>query len=404
MTGRPYRGLYVYPWDLADEGVETVAEAARGAGITTLTVAAAYHAGKFLRPHGRSGKVYFPADGTVYVPPRAERYGEIAPIPAPLLGEFDAFDALARRAPDLGRAAWTVCLHNTALGTRYPHYAVRNAFGDVYPYSLSPAFPAVREYVVALCCDIAEGRDLDAVILETPGYLPYDHGFHHEFAMVPLDPWSKWLLALDFSQGAIEAAGDAGIDAERLAAEARGALERYLASDLAVPDAMAMQWLLADLVADPDWTAFLRWRCDLVTDLVRAIREALPPATSLVVIPTVQRPTAACWLEGSDLAGLARAADALEIPAYMPDAAGVARDLWDVRRRAGDTARLRAILRPDHPDLAGGAETAAAAEALADSGVEGLAFYNWGHVRRPALGRMAAAVAAFERASDGGER
>jgi hypothetical protein len=29
-------------------------------------MAGSYHAGKFLRPHGKSGKVYFPEDGTAY--------------------------------------------------------------------------------------------------------------------------------------------------------------------------------------------------------------------------------------------------------------------------------------------------------------------------------------------------
>ena len=51
----------------------------------------------------------------------------------------------------------------------------------------------------------------------------------------------------------------------------------------------------------------------------------------------------------------------------------------------GHKARLNAILRPTHPDLAGGAETAAAAEALKAAGVEGIAFYNYGHWRLPAL-------------------
>ena len=37
-------------------------------GLETVTIAGSYHAGKFLRPHGKAGKVYFPEDGTAYFP------------------------------------------------------------------------------------------------------------------------------------------------------------------------------------------------------------------------------------------------------------------------------------------------------------------------------------------------
>ena len=100
-------------------------------------------------------------------------------------------------------------------------------------------------------------------------------------------------------------------------------------------------------------------------------------------------------MEGSDLAMLAQAADRLEVCAYEPCAAAVAADLFDVRRRVGPKARLNAILRPTHPDLSGGADTVAAAEALKLAGVEGIALYNYGHWRLPALSRVRGALAAW---------
>ena len=275
----------------------------------------------------------------------------------PWSAEFDAFAELQRAAPDLGRAAWVVCCHNTPLGEQHPEYVSRNAFGDPYVYSLCPAHPAVRDYVVNLCSDLAHGYDLAAIVLETPGWLPYDHGYHHEFAMVPLDPWAKTLLALCFADATRHAAKAADIDADRLQAKARAVLERYFAADVAVPEAIAAEWWQADLVSDPEWAAFLNWRCRQVADLVTDVKAALPAGTTLAVIPTVQRPSAACWLEGSDLGMLAAAADALEIPAYQASAGEVYLDAWDVRRRAGDDAALNFILRPSHPDLANGAET-----------------------------------------------
>ncbi|MFO1046917.1 MAG: hypothetical protein U1E52_03315 [Geminicoccaceae bacterium] len=390
-----YRGIYTYAWDLADEGFETVTTRIRDCGANTVVLASSYHAGKFIRPHGRSSKVYFPQDGTVYFRPRPERYGRVKPQPNDLLRDVDPFAELARVAPDLDRVGWTVCCHNTRLGELHPELVARNCFGDPFLYSLNPADPEVRAYVVAMCRDLAEQHELTALALETPGWLPYDHGYHHEFALLPLNEWLKVLLGLCFAPATLAAAGRAGIDAEPLRRSCAAAVESWLAADLDLDEARARDWLLGDLVADPDWAAFLHWRCRCVAELVAEVRAALPRATELWIIPSVQRPTARGWVEGSDLAMLARAADRLELCAYEPSAAAVVADLFDVRRRVGPEARLNAILRPTYPDLAGGADTVAAAQALKLAGVEGIAFYNYGHWRLPALGRIRDALAAW---------
>jgi hypothetical protein len=391
-----YRGLYAYAWDLAEEGFGAVADRARAAGLDTVTLAAAYHAGKFLRPRGRGGKVFFPEDGTVYFPARPERYGRVRPLPNSLLERLDPFAELVREAPDLGRVGWVVCCHNTALGRLHPDLVSRNCFGDGYVYSLCPAHPEVREYVVALCADLADRHELKALALETPGWLPYDHGYHHEFAMAPLDERARVLLGLCFAPASVEGAAAAGIDAEALRRETCRRLEAWLASDVVLTERRAADALLADLALEPDWGAFVRWRCACVADLVREVRAAVPRGTEVWVIPSVQRPTARGWVEGSDLRLLAGAADRIEVCAYEPSAAEVAADIADARERAGPRARLNAILRPHHPDLAGGAEAAAAARALRAAGCEGVAFYNYGHWRPGALDRVREALAAWD--------
>ena len=211
--------------------------------------------------------------------------------------------------------------------------------------------------------------------------------------MLPLNEWLGVLLGLDFSPATIEAAGRAGIDAGPLRHRAAEATHAWLAADNAIDDERARDWLLGDIVAEPLWAAFLNWRCRCVADLVAEIRAAVPAATEVRVIPSVQRPSARGWVEGSDLAMLAAACDRLEVCAYEPSAAAVAADLFDVRRRVGPAPVLNAIMRPSHPDLAGGSETVAAARALKAAGVQGLAFYNYGHWRLPALDRIREAFA-----------
>jgi uncharacterized protein involved in tolerance to divalent cations len=391
-----YKGIYAYPWDLAGEGLDVTLGRIRESGLNTITLAMSCHAGAFVRPHGQTGEAGAAADGAVWFRVRPERYGHIRPRVHPKVEQFDALAELQRRAPDLGRAAWVVCCHNRPLGEEHPEYLSQNALGDRYPASLCPAHPAVRDYAVNLCADLAHGYDLAAVVLETPGWLPYDHAHHQASAKAPLDRFARTLLSVCFADATRHAARAAGVDADRLQAKARALLERHLAAGLAVPDAQAAEWWSADMVSDPEWAAFLNWRCRQVADLVTAVKSALPAGTGLAVIPSVQQPSAACWREGSDLGMLAGAADALEIPADQASAADLYVEAWDVRHRAGDDAALRFIFGLSHPDRANGAEMLEAARKLKQIGMSGIAFYHYGRLRHASLGPLKAVLAALD--------
>jgi len=173
-------------------------------------------------------------------------------------------------------------------------------------------------------------------------------------------------------------------------------LDGYLESSCEVPPDMAYAWITADLLQDAELLTFLPWRMQCVSALVRQVRALLPKKVALGIIPTVQRPTAANWLEGSNLKELAEAADFLEIPFYEPAASRAIADAWDsVRRVAGDTAKIRAIIRPGPPDLATGKDTNAAIKGLADLGIRNFAFYNWGLLRKYDFIRIGEALKAI---------
>jgi hypothetical protein len=113
----------------------------------------------------------------------------------------------------------------------------------------------------------------------------------------------------------------------------------------------------------------------------------------LAVIPSVARPTGGAWYEGSDLAALARTGDVLELCFYEPGPGRIAADLLDVTRRLGGTDKIRAILRPGHPDLTSAGDVAAAVNLLIEGGVEDISFYNYGHLRQSSLDWIGAALA-----------
>jgi hypothetical protein len=388
-----YRAIYAYPWDLADEGVDAVVREVERLGLDTITIAGSYHAGKFLRPHGRGSRVMFPEDGTVYFRPDAARYGVIAPIVSRLARERDILRETATHMPV---NVWLVLLHNTPLGHRHPQSTVANAFGDRYVYSLCPSAPEVREYAVALCRDVAEHYPVTGLSLETPGFLPYAHGYHHEFAMVKSNRWLDSRLGLCFCDHCVAGATAAGIDATFLRSTTAREIDAYLAGSIDFPDDMAEAFWLSDIATDGTLSRFLTWRCGVVTSLVREIREVVRQDVPLAIIPSVARPTATAWYEGTDLRALAETDGVLiEACFYESSAERIRADSADVCRRVGRADVLRGIIRPGFPDLQRPDEVVASARALRAAGVSGIAFYNYGHLRRHALAGIADAVKAF---------
>ena len=95
-----------YAWDIAEHGVPAISAELGARGINTITLASSYHAGKFIRPRGRAGKVYFPEDGVVYFRHDAKAYGEIRPQPS-VLGTKAATSGRWRKPPVSWRPAFT---------------------------------------------------------------------------------------------------------------------------------------------------------------------------------------------------------------------------------------------------------------------------------------------------------
>lgn len=361
----------------------------RACGLDGATVSAAYHAGKFTVPNG-SRRVVFPEDGTVTFRHDPARYGLLEPLAHSLLDEHDPLAAMARGMPV---TAWTVLMHNSRLGHAHPELCVRNAHGDPILHTLCPTHPEVRAYAVALVSDMAESYDLEAVAVETPGTLPHPHGFHHEFAQVASNPWLDTLLGVSFAPSDIEGASAEGIDADGLRKRVAARVDAYLAANVDVREDVAREWLLADLMGDlHELVPYLRWQAGRVTDLVRDMREAMRGDVSLGIIPTIQRPTAACWREAHDLRGLAKAADFLDMPHYESDPARTRADRFDVRSRTGSTS-LGAILRPAHPDMSGANAIREHVAAVADDALSRLSFYNWGLMRPRDRAALAEALA-----------
>lgn len=374
----PSCGFYAYGWNLPTLDCELGAMA--DMGMRHLTLAASYHAGKFIQPRDANRRVYFPEDGTVYFRARSERYGKLKPQVARLVDEQDVL----RQACDDGRLrcrAWTVLNHNSRLGWAHRDMVVRNAWGDPYPYALCPAHPDVAAYAVALCADLADQHDLESLMLETPGWLTYDHGYHHEFAQLTLDAEASALLGLCFCDHCLAGARGAGIDAAQLGEEVRRRVDARLAGDT------------SEFPENSDLAAFHRWRAGIVTALCADIRANVRRDVEVHAISTCQRPHANAYLEGHDLGALAAVLDGIELPIYQPSTAAAVADFAWADQAIGDVRKRSVILRPGHPDMADKDQLRDSVRHMTQADVQSLSFYNYGLLPAANLGWVAELMA-----------
>src|SRR6185295_16913214 len=98
--------LYAYAWDLMGAAGDRAIAEARAHGIGGITLATAYHAGKFIRPWTEESKVVFPEDSTIYFRPHGN-YGRVKPQVSRVTQQEDVLAKLTARG-DLAVYGWTV--------------------------------------------------------------------------------------------------------------------------------------------------------------------------------------------------------------------------------------------------------------------------------------------------------
>ena len=388
--------MFSYSWDLAENGVAKSVEEFKSLGINTVTLASSYHAGKFLRPTSTVKKVYFPEDGTVYFKSDASKYGEIKPISNSIYGDGQILRELTE-TKGLSVSAWLVLLHNTQLGTKHQDSAVQNAFGDPYVYALCPSAPEARAYAVGLAKDVTESYEVDGISVESIGFPPYEHGFHHEMSFVKPNKWLSQNLGLCFCKYCVAGAEKAGVDAKALKARVAKNIHDYLEGDFDLQTDMAEALWLADVEGDLDLRKFLDFRSQVVTSLAKEIRQSVRKDIEVAIIPSVARPTGGAWYEGTDLKAIAETTGVIEACFYEPSTDRINADLADIKRRTNNTGKIKGILRPAFPDLTSEAAVVDAVAVLWEGGVKDIGFYNYGHIRSQSLNWIKRALAAVNK-------
>jgi hypothetical protein len=292
-----YSGLWMYAWDFADEGVDHVMGWAAESGIQALQVAGAYHAGWFIHPHNPRHRAYMTEDGCIYFHPEMRRYRDtvLKPRVASVCAGVDWMREVGKRLSRHGlkMVSWTVCTHNTRLGLLHPDCTVQNCFGDSYPHALCPSNPNVRNYLTALCGDLANNLPLHAVQLESPGFMGLVHGHHHERDLTVLSPTETSLMDLCFCSSCVQIAQSKHVDIEAVIIAVRTILDGAMRSAPGRPAGHPIS-LEQVHVSIPAFDAFLKMRAEIEDTLTLDIRAAMRPSEAKLFLlgppnATIQR-------------------------------------------------------------------------------------------------------------------
>lgn len=386
------QSIWTYPWDLHDIGRDVALARVAAAGLTSISLATSYHAGRFLQPGNPRRRVYFPEDGTVYyhLDPALWSDAEIAPKQAAIVTtEGDQLDFLVRAREKGGPAvsAWTVCLHNTRLGWRHPGHVMRNCFGDSLRYALCPSSPAARAYVVGMVREITTRYRPDRVELESPNFMGFDHGYHHEKDGLGLLPEDRFLLGLCFCHHCTARAREVCIDIDA----ARRVVADHLAGAFAraLPEARFPDFPDRGRAAFDDHAAlaaFLDWRSEPVTSLIAEIRDAAEPASQILLIDVDD-----AWMGGVEIAKAVRGCDGIVSCAYSLAPEDLAAHVARMRALIGPERRLVAGLQMFHPEIRDATDLAR--RVVAASGAsDGINYYNLGLIPASRLEWIRAAI------------
>lgn len=403
MTEREI-SMWAYPWDLVDTGVGRALDIMRErAGVTGVNVAAIYHAGKFLHVHNPKRKMVFPESGTLYFRPDPSWHGKLRLEP-PVWGvaeQRDVWNELRAEtsARGLELTAWTVCLHNSGMGSRYPDCTVQNIFGDRMITDLCANHPNVREYVVAAIGNIAGDLGVDRVLVESLEYMPFRHGFHHEVIGVPTGPTVELLMSLCFCQHCTRAASAAGVDTEAVSRWVRAVLENHFSDPFRGSPEMGWRELRAS--ADGEIGAYLDMRqnavCGLIDEVAKAVRAGSDARFAILDFGPLYAngPDGRSWESGLDLARAVEIADEVHPTFYFTDLdvhrAKVDEYVGILGRDAPMIAAVRAIL----PQTASKEDLVAQIQPLVDH-VAGLSFYNYGFMALQTLDWIGEAVTTID--------
>jgi hypothetical protein len=166
----------LYPWDLADEGVEVILDNLEElTGCNSVYLIAVMHHEKrpltdFYYPHNPVRKTYYPEDSRAYFRPHESFYGRIKPLTSArdFLGKADWMQTLISAARKRGMKTGVELSHTIVDAERLKgelsDCIQRNIYREPTGWPVVCLNnPEVKAYMSGLCADLITNYDLDYV-------------------------------------------------------------------------------------------------------------------------------------------------------------------------------------------------------------------------------------------------
>lgn len=404
---------FLFATDLVDEGIDVVLDRLQRCHLDGLSMACNYHHSRDVFPHNPVHRVRYMQGGVFFRPVRSKYENlRVQPDVPDWVLEDDPLQNVCSAANRRGVAvrAWTNNMHSTALASANPSCSVQNAFGDHYITSLCPANPDVRAYVCALNSDLAR-YSLDALLVESICYMPFDHGYHHERCLVSISPLAKFLLGLCFCQYCTAAVAGEGVQVERLRAYVIDQLDRHLAGAASDLDSVELSRQRVEQLAGGDLMGMMSARQSVVTSLIREVKEAVAAVSSIPVLvmewsgglrgvgmgmPIGETTTVApdrAWQDGVDLESVSRLCDGVGVLGYVRELKALRLDLQAYRKAIRAKTQLSVALRAMPPDCLSSVELTQKIALLRSFAADWVEFYHYGFMRLQHLDWIAEALA-----------
>lgn len=373
--------MFLYPWDVLDEGAVPLAQRLAALGVTSVSLAVVYHSGKLLLPHNPRRRVLLHPDSRSYFPFDKKRYGRLQPITGELLGDDTAsfwretLDAL--RAKGIRVCAWVVVFHAHRLALQYTDCAEKNAWGEPSPHSLCPSNAEVFDYGLALLEDIARAG-AEELHLESVDYAGFLHGAHHEMQAYADTAELERLLGLCFCPACMERARQAGVDALMLQEQLKQRANHFFSLEPLSPIDTTL------------WSAYARLRAARIAEFYAALREKLRSGGLFTKLKPI------LWMTdganphdvGVDPALLTPSVDGV-LAVYPNSPEDVKTFLERVRTMLPQGVDLTGGVRLLAPHTVRPQQVSAYRKAYAAQGVNDVIFYNYGMAPRPFLEALA---------------
>jgi len=374
-----YSAIWTYPWDILDEGVDTVFGRLAEAGLNGVSLASVYHNVRALCPHNPARAVYHGEGGVCYFRPDPDHFAEsrMKPVESELLERGDALSIACEAAAKQGLKvhAWTVLHHNTRLGTQFPDCTIENAFGDRYPFGLCPANPDVRAYTLGIVRSLAARENLDTIELESLGYMGIDHSGHHAKAGVELDAAHKFLLSICFCTHCSQRMEACGVDVARARDSVREEMRGYFAGRYRSDDDDSLG-AMSDALGSSQADGILAARDEVVLTLLEEIYWLVQKPQCLSVMVSAN-PLATGAPVATSVSQTREWTDRLLVQAFAKEPSAIHETVADVATRRGSTP-VYAGLQAVDPFVKCAEDLEIRVKTVCEAGAEAVQFYHYG--------------------------